>query len=317
MQLGKIQKVSIREVWPNEATSFTPWLETHPEELGELLGLELEFVREQSVGAFSLDLFGRDINSERLIIVENQLERSDHSHLGQLLTYAGGLEPAYVVWIASEIRDEHKAALDWLNSVTNSDTFFFGIELKAIRIGDSDPAPLLDVVVQPNAWSKQGHDTRSLATDSERNQRFQGFWKELIDSLSEEFVGLKNKTAPGQQWISTSTGVSGVSLNLVFWANGLRAEFYFGASSAELNQARFLAVMDGIDVFEAAARRELTGEALEGKKAARISSYGLPEADVKNVTDWPQYIDWFKEAYRDLRRVTGTDFVERIRAAGN
>jgi len=317
MKLGKVSQVDIREVWPNEATSFTPWLESHPEELGELLGLELEFVREQGVGAFSLDLFGRDINSERLIIVENQLERSDHTHLGQLLTYAGGLEPAYIVWIASEIRDEHKAALDWLNSVTNSETFFFGIEVKAIRIGGSEPAPMLDVVVQPNAWSKQGHDKRSLATDSERNQRFQGFWQELIDSLSQEFVGLKNKTAPGQQWISTSTGVSGVTLNLVFWAQGLRAEFYFGASSAELNQVRYLAVMDGIEVFEAAAQRELIGEPLEGKKAARISSYGMPGADVKNMNDWPKYIEWFTESYRDFRRVTGTDFVEKIRAAGS
>lgn len=315
MELGKITQVDIRDVWPNEATSFTPWLEEHPDELGELLGLELEFVREQSVGSFSLDLFGKDINSDRLVIVENQLARSDHSHLGQLLTYAGGLEPAYIIWIASEIRDEHKAALDWLNSVTNTETFFFGIEVKAIRIGNSEPAPMLDVVVQPNSWTKHAHETRSVVVESERDKTYQQFWRAFIDEISEEFTGLRNKVAPGQLWLSTSTGVTAVSLNLVFHSQGLRVEFYFGSSDGELNTKRFEAVHRDKSGIEAAAKRELVWEPLDGKKAARISAYGLNGADVMNTHEWGEYILWFTEAYRDMRRVASADFVETIRSA--
>ena len=315
MELGKVTQVDIRDVWPNEATSFTPWLEEHPEELGELLGLELEFVREQSVGAFSLDLFGRDVNSDRLVIVENQLARSDHSHLGQLLTYAGGLDPAYIIWIASEIRDEHKAALDWLNSVSNSETFFFGIEVKAIRIGDSEPAPMLDVVVQPNSWTKQVHETRSVAVQSDREKTYQRFWQACIDEMSDEFTGLRNKVAPGRQWLSTSTGITAVSLNLVFTSQGVNAEFYFGSSDEELNTQRFDAVFRDQAGIEAIANRQLVWEPLESKKATRISAYGLPSADVMNTNEWPQYISWFKQAYRDMRRVASADFVETIRSA--
>ena len=316
MELGRISQVDIREVWPNEATSFTPWLEEHPQELGDLLGLELEFVREQSVGAFSLDLFGRDVNSDRLVIVENQLARSDHSHLGQLLTYAGGIEPAYIIWIASEIRDEHKAALDWLNSVTNSETFFFGIEVKAIRIGDSEPAPMLDVVVQPNTWTKQAHDSRSAAVESERNKSYQRFWQSFIDEVSSEFSGLTNKAAPGQLWLSTSTGITAVSLNLVFHSQGLRVEFYFGSADADLNARRFSAVLSDKQRIETVANRPLDWEPLEGKKAARISTYGIPGADVTNTQEWSDYTSWFKSAYRDMRRVASAEFVETIRSAG-
>lgn len=315
MELGKITQVDIRDVWPNEATSFTPWLEGHPEELGELLGLELEFVREQSVGAFSLDLFGKDVNSDRLVIVENQLARSDHSHLGQLLTYAGGLDPAYIIWIASEIRDEHKAALDWLNSVSNSETFFFGIEVKAIRIGNSEPAPMLDVVVQPNAWTKQAHESRSAAVESERDKTYQRFWQTCIDQISDEFTGLRNKVAPAQQWISTSTGVSAVTINLVFHSQGLRVEFYFGSSDGDLNAQRFSAVLEDRARIEELANRQLVWEPLDGKKAARIAAYGIPGADVVNESEWPDYISWFSNAYRDMRRVASAEFVETIRAA--
>lgn len=310
--IGKIKHVEPRKVWPHEASDFTPWLEAHPEELGDILGLDLEFIREQSVGRFSLDLFGRDKSSNTIVIVENQLEKSDHTHLGQLLTYAGGYDPSYIVWIASEIRSEHKAALDWLNSVTNSETFFFGIEVKVIQIGDSLPAPWLDVVVQPNTWSKRAHDTKAAAISSEKNKTYFEFWQYLISEFAEEFPGLKNKKAQPQQWLSTSSGISNMELNLVFTTQGLRVEFYLGSSEEEENSRRFNLLRAERVGIEAKVGRELVWEPLEGKKASRVSISGPVDADVMASSSWSQYVDWFRTAYRDLRKVT-PDVVAAIR----
>lgn len=305
MEFGKVAQVPLRELWKNEAQDFTPWLEANPDQLGALLGMELEFVREQSVGLFSLDLLGRDKNSDQLVIVENQLDRSDHSHLGQLLTYAGGFEPAYVVWIAKEIRSEHKAALEWLNSVTNSETYFFGIEVKAIRIDNSNPAPLLDVVVQPNSWSKQAHETKSAANDSPRSRQYLAFWERVISEFGSEFTELKNRKASPQLWLSASSGISAVNLALVFSSRGLKAEFYFGSKNEELNTNRFEAALAARDLIESKLDRSAEWESLPGQKASRIAIYG-PECDVVNESDWSSYIEWFRNSYRDLRNATPT-----------
>lgn len=300
MNFGTLTEVPLRELWKNEAQDFTPWLEANPDQLGALLGMELEFVREQSVGLFSLDLLGRDKNSDQLVIVENQLDRSDHSHLGQLLTYAGGFEPAYIVWIAKEIRSEHKAALEWLNSVTNSETYFFGIEVKAIRIDNSNPAPLLDVVVQPNSWSKQAHESKSAASDSPRARQYLAFWEKLIVDLSSEFPELKNRKALPQLWLSTSTGISGVNLALVFTSRGLKVEFYFGSKNEELNTKRFEAAFSARPLIESKIDRKAEWEPLPGQKASRIAIYG-PTCDVAHELDWNAYIDWFRGSYLDFR----------------
>ena len=310
--IGRIKEVDLRQVWPHEATDFTPWLEAHPEDLGEILGLELEFIREQSVGQFSLDLFGRDKSSNAIVIVENQLEKSNHSHLGQLLTYAGGFAPSYIVWIASEIRSEHKAALDWLNSVSNSETFFFGIEVKAIQIGDSLPAPMLNVVVQPNTWAKRAHDSKAAAISSDRNKAYLEFWQKLIGEFADEFPGLRNKKAQPQLWLSTSSGITNLQLNLVFASQGLRVEFYFSSSDEEENSRRFQLVQAAQSNIESKARRKLVWETLDGRKASRVSTYGVEDADVTDSSRWPDYIAWFLDAYRDMRRVS-PDVVAAIR----
>jgi hypothetical protein len=305
MDFGRVAQVPLRELWKNEAQDFTPWLEANPDQLGALLGMELEFVREQSVGLFSLDLLGRDKNSDQLVIVENQLDKSDHSHLGQLLTYAGGFEPAYVVWIAKEIRSEHKAALDWLNSVTNSETYFFGIELKAIRIDDSNPAPLLDVVVQPNSWSKQVHETKSAANDSPRARQYLAFWDRAITELGAHFPDLRHRKALPQQWLSASSGISSMNLALVFTSKGLKGEFYFGSKNEEQNSKRFQVAAASKHDIESLIGKTLDWEPLPGQKASRISLWG-PDGDVSEEASWGEYIEWFRGAYSDLRRATPT-----------
>jgi len=140
--LGRLELVDPRLVWKNEAYDLTPWLLENSELLGEALGIDLEFeAAEHPVGGFSLDLVGRDITNDAVLVVENQLEGTDHSHLGQVLTYAAGTAASTIVWIATSFREEHRQALDWLNENTGEDTHFFGIEIQVGQIGDSARAP--------------------------------------------------------------------------------------------------------------------------------------------------------------------------------
>ena len=142
VDLGAIERVDLREVWPHEAQDFTPWLAENLDKLGEALGLDLELQSaEAAVGPFSLDVLARDSGSDRPVIIENQLETSDHDHLGKLLTYAAGYDAYAVVWLTREFRDEHRAALDWLNQRTVEDTAFFGVVVEAWQIDGSRPAP--------------------------------------------------------------------------------------------------------------------------------------------------------------------------------
>ena len=141
--LGVIERVDLREVWPDEAQDFTPWLAENLDKLGEALGLDLEFQgREVSVGPFFLDILAHDVGNDRRVVIENQLDKTDYDHLGKLLTYAAGYDAGVVVWLTGDFRDEHRAALDWLNQRTEESLEFYGVEIGAVKIGNSAPAPL-------------------------------------------------------------------------------------------------------------------------------------------------------------------------------
>ena len=312
MKLGKIQQVDLREVWPNEATSFTPWLEENPEELGEVLGLDLEFVREKPVGKFSLDLFGTDLNTNRKVIVENQLETSNHNHLGQLLTYAGGVEPSVIVWVAKSIRQEHRAALEWLNSVTDSETMFFGVEVKAIKIGDSEPAPMLDLVVEPNSWVKEVRSSSGGNFESEKSKAYGDFWRTLIEEVSGELPEFASRKPWNRGWLPVGQGLSGVRITLVFYAQGLRTEFYFGSSDQRLNQSRFDAVLALREPIESAIGQPLEWEALEGRKACRIALYG-PDGDITESERWADYRTWFTDSYKLFKELSSKYVLSAIK----
>ena len=139
MKIGKLKKVELRKLWKGEATDFTPWLakEENIAALSEEIGIELEVIsEEQSVGPFRADILCKSTIDDTYVLVENQLEKTDHNHLGQLMTYAAGLEAVTIVWIAKKFTEEHRAALDWLNRITDEEIRFFGIEVEAFQIGD-------------------------------------------------------------------------------------------------------------------------------------------------------------------------------------
>ena len=177
-EMGRIERMDVRSVWPDEAQDFTPWLADNLPLLGDELELEL-VEREASVGDFSLDILARDRWSGRPVAIENQLGRSDHQHLGQLLTYAAGHDAGTVVWIASGFREEHRSAVAWLNRGTNEDIELYAVEISVIRIGGSLPAPLFRTVVRPS------RRTSRRSQPSTDHEWYREFFQPLLDQLQE------------------------------------------------------------------------------------------------------------------------------------
>ena len=185
MKLGKLNKVDLREYWKHEAIDFTRWLAEpdNLDELGDEIGLDIELLQtEAGVGRFSADILAQEETTGRKIVIENQLETTDHSHLGQILTYAAGIEAEYIVWVVKEVRDEHKQAVDWLNEHTDEKLNFFLVRIELWRIGDSDPAPKFFVISRPNDWTKSVRGTTHDQSELSDTKLLQlEFWQQLRD----------------------------------------------------------------------------------------------------------------------------------------
>jgi hypothetical protein len=192
--LARIERVDdLHKAWPHEAQDFTPWLAKNIDQLGEALGMNLEFRRREApVGSFSLDILAVDPDSDRPVIIENQLETTNHTHLGQLLTYAAGHDASVIVWLTKEFRDEHRQALDWLNQRTGEDTQFFGVVVELWKIGDSLPAPHFKLVATPNEWGKSRKSSNPPVNLSGK------FRQSLRDACDAR--GIKYSGRPGGNW---------------------------------------------------------------------------------------------------------------------
>ena len=207
-QLGRIEKVDLRQIWPDEAADFTPWLAEHLDLLGEALRLDdLSLVEaEGQVGTFAVDVVAE--SDAGIVVIENQLGGTDHTHLGQLLTYAAGRDARTLIWITPQFRDEHRAALDWLNHWTPEEIEVYGVEVRAIQIGDSLPAPEFRPVAFPNTWSRQvGSRSRNSRSTDERYQRYRTFWQTLLDEGRERgLTDRKNARASSHISLPPSVG---------------------------------------------------------------------------------------------------------------
>jgi hypothetical protein len=223
--IGRLERVELREAWMGEASHFTPWLanEDNISLLGDAIGLELEVeAQEAGVGPFRADILCKDTATGHYVLVENQIERTDHGHLGQLITYAAGLDAVTVVWIAGRFTDEHRAALDWLNRATNGTFNFFGLEIELWRIGSSPLAPKFNVVCQPNDWRGAVASIAAAAgsTGLTPTQKLHlEFWTQFRKFMEDSKSQIRMNRPSKDHWTNVAVGRSGFTL--VVW-NGMR-----------------------------------------------------------------------------------------------
>lgn len=284
--IGKIQRVKLREVWKHEASDFTTWLEDNIDVLNDALDLSIVSVdREKSAGDFSVDLVGED-NNGQTVIIENQLTKSDHDHLGKLLTYLTALEAKVAIWIVAEPRSEHVKAIAWLNE--SSSAAFYLVKVEAIKIGDSPPASLLTLITGPSEEAiKVGDTKKELA---ERYLIRKKFWTQLLELASQK-TKLHAAISPGQHnWIGTSAGLPyGLGLNYCVRSHDARVELYIDDNRDEGEHNR--QIFDGLatrkDQIEQVFDEPLKWEALEGKRACRISK-AIEGGGWQDEDSWPE-----------------------------
>jgi hypothetical protein len=283
--IGKLERVPLREVWKHEALDFTQWLQENIDVLNSALDLNLVNVdREQAAGSFSIDLVAED-EGGGTVIIENQLEKSNHDHLGKLITYLTGMGAKAAIWIVSDPRPEHVAAITWLNEASSA--AFYMVKVEAVRIGSSPAAPLFTLIVGPSEETEEvGHTKREIA---ERYTIRKRWWTQLIER-SAKISKLHAHITPGEySWIGTSSGVRGLNLNYSITQDECGAELYIdrGKGREEENKSIFDQLFANREEIEKVFGGPLSWERLEGKRACRIKysqegGYRAPE------DQWPK-----------------------------
>ena len=300
-EFGILKKVDIREMWKNEATEFTTWLCNNLSSLGDVLEMDLELEkREADVGEFSLDILARDVGRNRLVVIENQFGRTDHKHLGQLLTYAAGYDSSAVVWIAEELREEHRQTLDWLNQNTIENIEFYGVVIEVLQNDQSRPAYNFKLVAFPNEWRKT--NISAGAQTSEKREAYRVYFQNLIDTLRTKNFTNAQKGQP-QNWYSFSSGIQGILYSNSFAQGGrVRAEIYIDKGDAQLNKELFDKLLQDKDSLEKDFGEALEWERLDSKRASRIAVYrpGSIEDDQKTLDEIK---DWSIETLLKFKKV--------------
>lgn len=310
--LGRLEKIELRDIWRTEAQDFTPWLARSENLvlLAEALGMELEIeAQERNVGPFRADILCKDALDGSWVLIENQLERTDHLHLGQLLTYAAGLHAVTIVWVAARFTDEHRAALDWLNEVTGEKFRFFGLEVELWRIGSSPAAPKFNVISKPNEWSRSvGEAARRIESDtlSDTKAWQLRFWQGLHGDMSGKGAVRPQKPAP-QHWMNFSIGRSGFLLGALLNSREekIGVELYIDHEHAK---ALFHLLLSDREQIEKELGFQLDWQELPHRAACRIV-YFLKRVDPKDERRWPEFRRWMIEHLEKLDHT----FRQRVR----
>jgi len=319
IKLGRLEKLDLRSVWTNEAGDFTPWLanDENLKLLGETIGLDLDLeAQEKDVGPFRADILCKDTASDSWVLIENQLERTDHSHLGQLLTYAAGLEAVTIVWIAEKFTEEHRATLDWLNEITNDKFTFFGLEIEVWRIGGSEPAPKFNLISKPNDWSRAVQRSANAPGElSEARQAQLAFWIAFKAHMEEKSKIRCTKASPSHV-MAHPVGRSG------FWLNSV-ASVWDSSTNAKTPELR-------VDFVIGEAKAKVYFDALERQKDEIEHELGFPlvwhnpanarmcrmyvrrPGDFTKEADWPVLHEWLRQNLELFHKV----FSPRLKRLG-
>lgn len=299
--LGKLERIPLRKAWAHEASEFTPWLAQADNLtlLAETLGLdELELVgTEHPVGDFKVDILCSDNGGK--VIIENQLEKTNHTHLGQILTYAAGVGARKVIWVAESFRTEHVAALEFLNQHTTDELDFFAAEIELWRIGDSPMAPSFNVVVKPNDWAKTGQqNAKAAATMTPTKQRQLAFWTAWQAWLQAKGSTLRTQKPQPQHWTNIALGRAGTHLAATVNSREKRVgmEVYIDHDNSKAMFKQLLAQKAAI---EAELKVALDWLELPDGHASRIIQL-RPDSPLENEAQWPEYFAWLEAAARHM-----------------
>ncbi len=284
--LGRLEEVNIRELWPHEQYDFSNWLakEENIELLNETVGLTLTDIdKEVYVGTYRCDLVAVDETTGIKVIIENQLDATNHDHLGKIITYASGLDAKVVIWIVKEAREEHKSAIEWLNNNLVSDISFFLLEIHAVRIGDSLPAPMFEIIEKPNEFvknTKSGKDRELSKTESERFN----FWTEFKRVVSENGKPFNVQKPSTDNWTSVALGTKEafITITLVNKVNQIVVDVYIND-----NKELFDDLFSHKEEIEQQLGFSMVWERLDNKKASRIK-YFIPGLDFNKQSNYPE-----------------------------
>ena len=318
MKTGKLEKIDTREVWPREDEDFTPWLakEENLEQLSEAVQMDLSLEEtEQRVGSFRADIVCRDQFTENLVLIENQFNKTDHKHLGQILTYAAGTKAKSIIWIAENFTEEHRATLDWLNDKTDDEFNFFGIEIEAQRINGSIPAPNFKLVSKPNNYSKNMNKiSNNQYTDSEK--LYLSYWTKLSEKLNDNTSVPKTQKPRPQHWLNICIGKTGFKIapTIKIQKNKLSTELYINKNKEAFN----LLKQDQKNIEEELGLK-LSWEFLENKNASRIAIY-KEDIDLKNENEWINAINWHSRTLEKFynvfsKKIKNLDYTNQKEAA--
>ena len=297
--LGTLKKITdLRSIWPHEALNFTPWVAENVDLLADAVGLDITVDEtESSVGDFNVDIYASETGTDRKIIIENQLEDTDHDHLGKLITYASGKGADVVIWVVKHAREEHKAAVEWLNNHTDDKIGFFLCEIKLFQIGDSQIAPSFTVVERPNDWTKEIRKTASA--NSTQQQRLE-YWQAFNDYAFTDanFSRIFNKRKPTtDHWMDFSIGSSAchIAVSQIQKRKAVDVELYIN-DDKEL----FKSLFAHKDEIEKNMEMELEWKELPERKASRILIEKT--VDLDDRATWPEQFDYIMDTCIKMKR---------------
>ena len=291
--LGSLKKVRLRDVWEREDTHFTNWLaeDENISELMDEIGVTAENVKtEDKAGRFNCDITADEVETSKKIIIENQLEKTDHSHLGQLLTYASSFDASIIVWVVADVTDEHKQAIEWFNKNMIDKISFFLVKVELWQIGDSKPAPKFNIIVEPNDWAKITYNKSSYSNEmTDRKLMNLSFWQGLVEYSENNNNDLKITRKPRpQHWYSTSSvGVSKVDLTFIVASRDSYVAVQLYISDQEIYNRLEQNKSDFNNFFN---NHEIVWMPLPDKKASRIITKF--QCNVKDEEMWDQYFEW-------------------------
>lgn len=293
--LGRLERVDLKDAWDSEALDFTPWLasEDNLPILGDTLHMDLELEgQERSVGIFRADILCKNTDDGSWVLIENQLERTNHKHLGQILTYAAGLHAVTICWIAERFAEEHRATMDWLNEISDEKFQFFGLEIELWKIGDSAVAPKFNIVSRPNDW-RRSVTTEPTPDPSPTKKMQQRFWEKLKDQLEHAKSSVRPRKPLPQHWMDFSLGRSGIHLQA--WLNSMEKKIGV-ALTLNISSAKkaFKTLEDDKEsIEEKVGLGALEWHELPERKSSKIQLAW--NADPTKESKWPEQVEWMRK----------------------